>query len=377
MGLFRPLRDDVRSISGEAFIHGYTMPGSPASMSSALSVVPVFAAVRLIVDSITTLPMQAFTKSGDARTPRPLPAVFDLPDRIEWLQQPLMSMLLRGNAYGLITSTASAGWPQAVSWLNPEKVEVDESYAVPRYFYKGRPIDPHELIHIPAYVLPGSTCGLSPIKACSMLADTGLATQRMMRDWFNGKAIPSSTFQNTDVVLDQTEAQIISDGLQARLRNGKPLVYGKDWKFDAVQMTAEDAAFLAAARLNATQIATIYGIPPHMIGGEESGSLTYSTVELNQLSFLTNTLRPWIAKLEAEFSSWLPRPQFVKFNIDALLRVDTKTRYEVHQIARTIGLNNIDELRAVEDEAPLPDGQGQDYAPLSGAAPLPKPGAGA
>jgi len=101
-----------------------------------------------------------------------------------------------------------------------------------------------------------------------------------------------------------------------------------------------------------------------MIGGESGSSLTYSTVEQNALNFAQFTLHPWIQKLEEEFSSWLPEPQFVKFNLDAMIRVDAKTRREIYQIDRNIGLRNIDEIRALEDEAPLPDGQGQDYTPL-------------
>jgi hypothetical protein len=54
----------------------------------------------------------------------------------------------------------------------------------------------------------------------------------------------------------------------------------------------------------------------------------------------------------------------VRFNADAMLRTDTLTRYQTHRIARVIGLNNIDELRLLEDQEPLPNGQGQDYAPL-------------
>ena len=75
-----------------------------SSMSSALSVVPVFAACRLISDSIATLPLQAYRKTGDVRTPIALPAVFDTETRIEWVQQALMSLLLRGNAYGLVVA---------------------------------------------------------------------------------------------------------------------------------------------------------------------------------------------------------------------------------------------------------------------------------
>ena len=71
-----------------------------------------------------------------------------------------------------------------------------------------------------------------------------------------------------------------------------------------------------------------------------------------------------MVRLEEAISAFMmPRPQYVKFNADALIRVDTKTRHEIYQIDRNIGLRNIDELRALEDEEPLPDGQGQSYPP--------------
>jgi HK97 family phage portal protein len=157
------------------------------------------------------------------------------------------------------------------------------------------------------------------------------------------------------------------------LRAGEPFVTGKDWKLDVISLPADDAGFVASAKLNATQIASIYGVPPDMIGGESSSSLTYSTVELNQIQFVTNTLRPWLVRLETAFSSLLPKPQYVKFNVDAMIRADTKSRWEVHQIARTIGAESIDEIRALEELPPLPDGQGQVYAPLTSSAPIPAP----
>ena len=58
--------------------------------------------------------------------------------------------------------------------------------------------------------------------------------------------------------------------------------------------------------------------------------------------------------------------------VDGLIRVDTEARYRIHRIAREIGLRNIDELREIEDLTPLPDGQGQSYAPLATTTPPPK-----
>lgn len=335
-----------------------------SSMEAALSVVPVFAACRLISDSIATLPLQAYRRTGEVRTPIPLPAVFDKETRIEWIQQALMSLLLRGNAYGLVAGRDSVGVPSSVVWLNPERVQIDETGPLPVFRYNGREIPRDDIKHIPAYSMPGTVEGLSPIRACSMLGDTGISTQRMMRDWFNGRGIPGVTMKNSEKTIDPPQAEAVAERVRARMRTGQPFVHGKDWDITVMSLPADDAGFIASARLNATQVATIYGIPPEMIGGETGNSLTYSTVEMNQHNLAALTLRPWLAKLEQEFSSWIQRPRFVRFNVDAMIRVDTKTRYEVHKIGREIGLTNVDELRALEDKTPLPDGQGEDYTPL-------------
>lgn len=338
---------------------------SPSSMVSTLAVVPVFASVRLIVDSIAGLPLQQFRRTSAGRADMPLSPMFGLrggAKRIAWVQQPLMSMLIRGAAVGYKTSYEPTA-PRV--WLNPERVQVDESGGLPVFRYNGADLD-RDLVHyIAAYTLPGSIVGLSPIGACATLGSTGMSTQKMMADWFKNRALPGSTFQNTQKTVNRAEATKVSDGLTARLRNGKPLVFGTDWKFEPVTMSASDAAFIEASKLNATQIASIYGVPPEKVGGETGSSLTYSTVELNAINLAQETLRPWVERLEEEFTSWLPSPQYVKFNLDAGIRVATTDRYNVHKIAREIGLNNIDELRALEDMPPLPDGQGADYTPLN------------
>lgn len=338
---------------------------SPSSMVSTLAVVPVFASVRLIVDAISGLPLQQFRRTSSGRTDMPLSPVFGArggTKRIAWVQQPLMSMLIRGAAIGYRTGFEPTA-PRV--WLNPERVQVDESGPLPVFRYNGAELDRDLVSYIAAYTLPGSIVGLSPIGACATLGSTGMSTQKMMADWFKNRALPGSTFQNTQKTFSPDEATEVSDRLTSRLRNGKPLVFGADWKFDAVTMSASDAAFIDASKLNATQIASIYGVPPEKVGGETGSSLTYSTVELNAISLAQETLRPWVERLEEEFTSWLPSPQYVKFNLDAGIRAATTDRYNVHKIAREIGLNSIDELRALEDLAPLPDGQGTDYTPLN------------
>lgn len=365
---FKRRAAEERAVTSLPWSHGGELRAS-GSMESQLALVPVYAAVRLIADSIASMPLQQYRKTSTGRVPMPLAGVFEKPanhgTQVDWIVRCMTSLLLRGNAYGL---RVGGGYtPNMVDWLNPDHVQ----WFGGRWLFNGVPIEDAELVHIPAVVLPGERLGLSPIGACSATMATGLETQRFMKDWYRNKAVPGMVFKNTERTLDSAVAEKAKERLRGTLRAGDPFVTGKDWTLDVVKLSADDAGFVASAKLNATQVANIFGIPPQMIGGEVGNSLTYATVELNQIQFVTNTLRPWLVRLEAAFSGLLPRPQYVKFNVDSLIRADTKSRYEVHQIARNIGLNNTDELRALEDMDPLPDGQGQDYAPLG--APSPKP----
>lgn len=369
VSLFRRLtQPEERAISSLPWIAGGPSLAKD-TLEGHLGLVPVFAATRLISDSVASLPLQAFRKSGDARQSVTLPMVLDNPDpagtRMQWLQRCMMSLLLRGNAYGLKSGFDVAGTPKTITWLDPDKVRHESGM----WLYEGREVPAEQMFHIPALVLPGCTLGVSPLAACRSTVTAGVQTQRFMADWFSNKAIPGMTFTNGEKTLTSEESAAVKDRLKGTLRAGDPFVLGKDWKLDVITLPADDAGFVASAKLNATQVASIYGVPPEMIGGEAAGSLTYSTVELNQIQFLTNTLRPWLVRLESAFSDLLPKPQYVRFNADAMIRADTKTRWEVHQIARVIGAENVDEIRALEELPPLPDGQGQDYTPHS--APVP------
>jgi HK97 family phage portal protein len=157
------------------------------------------------------------------------------------------------------------------------------------------------------------------------------------------------------------EGEEISNRLSARMRARKPLVFGSDWEFTALQVNPEESQFIETMRLTATQIAAIYGVPPEMVGGETGGSMTYANVEQQSINLVTITLRPWLVRLEGVLSRLLAGRQYVKFNVDAMIRTSLIDRYTAHGMALEQGWRNADEIRALEDLAPLPGGQGQTY----------------
>jgi hypothetical protein len=123
----------------------------------------------------------------------------------------------------------------------------------------------------------------------------------------------------------------------------------------------------------------LFRIPPHMIGDVDRTTSWGTGIEQQELGFVTNTLRPWLSRIESAFSDLLPADVAVKFNLAGRLRGDTLQRYQAYTLARFGGWSNVDEIREKEDEPPLPDKLGQEFLqPLNyqamGSAPPAAPG---
>jgi HK97 family phage portal protein len=366
---FKRNKTEDRSIVDFPWNYGLASPQT-VSQERALSLIPVYAANRLIAGTVSTLPLKAYRRAGEDRVPATMPVLFrDLEDEgrlVPWLHQAIASLGLRGNAYGYIVSRDGFGYPTRIEWLNPSEVSVDPTIpAVPGWFWRGRRVEREDVLHIPLFTLPGETLGLSPIGAFASTINTGIAASRYGADWFDNGGFPPGTFQNTAQTVNQDQAEAIKARLAQAIRSRQPLVYGSDWDYKSVAVPPGEAQFIETMRMNATQVAAIYDVPPERIGGETGKSMTYQNVEQQQINFVM-ALRPWMVILEHAFASVLPNRQYVKFNADAMIRADVKTRYDVYEISRKIGLRSVDELRALEELPPLPNGEGADYTP-SGA----------
>lgn len=344
---------------------------SDVSPQRALALVPLFACVRILADSIASLPLQTFRKTGATReiltfVPSLLFAPAARDNLFEWLHKCVVSMALRGNAYGLITERDDFGFPTRIEWLNPDEVWIDELRpTLPVFYWQGQVVPSDQIVHIPWVVLPGHVKGLSPVQHFAGTIGVGLSATEYGRSWFDNGGTPPATMKNSAKTITPDESEEISGRLAAAMRSRRPLVFGSDWDFSALKVSPEESQFIETMRLNASQIAAIYGVPPEMVGGDSGGSLTYANVEQNAINFANFTLRPWLTRLEAKLSALMPGREFVRFNVDAMIRVDLMTRYQAHSLSIKDGWRNRDEIRAIEDLPPLPDGQGQAYVPVA------------
>lgn len=356
--------------------------GAAVTQERALSLAPVFSAVRILAGTVSTLPLKGYRRIGDERIPMgSLPQLFAQLDfdgeLVPWLHRAMVSLAVRGNAIGLTTARDGFGFPTRIDWLNPADVHVEGSAIRPDWYWMGREVSREDIVHIPWFPVPGKVLGLSPIAAFALTMNTGLHAQEYGDGWFEGGGVPVGTFRNTEMpIVDQTQADVIKMRLVNGIRTRQPVVFGKDWEYTwPPAISPSDAQLVQTLQLSATQIANIYGLIPEDIGGSRGKSLDYSTSELNQID-RANALRPWLVILEHKFASLLPERQYVRFNSDATVRTDLKTRWEVNQIRLATGVANRDEIRAQEDLPPLPNGQGREYntpAAIAARAPQPLP----
>jgi phage portal protein BeeE len=114
----------------------------------------------------------------------------------------------------------------------------------------------------------------------------------------------------------------------------------------------------------------MFQIDPAEMGLPVDGSsLTYANLEQRNARKVQVTFLPWITRLETALTSMLPRPQYVKLNVNGLLRGDTKTRFEAYGVGIDKKFILPNEARDFEDWAPI-DGGDEFTVPPAPVAPV-------
>ncbi|WP_286211773.1 phage portal protein [Mycolicibacterium mageritense] len=347
-------------------------PGGPHRVTPerAKYLAPVFAALRHIVDYGSTLPIDAYRRSDGGQrtkiTPPQLISGLDgegEPGAVTWLGQAFYSLAAYGNAVGWISRLDGNGFPSRVTWL--QDCDWSFSETAKQWYVFGAPVPSSRLVHIPWIVPPGKVLGLSPIEHFATVISAGLSAQEYA-DLRRGGGIPPSVLKNDERVLDTDQAEQVKSRLMSTLRRGEPFVTGKDWTFETVTIPPNHAQFIETLKLSANQTAAIYGIDPTEIGGQSENSMDYSNQEMRQINRAAN-MRPYIVRIEKAIDRLLPGPQFVKFNTDATIRSDIKTRTEVLGAQIKDGRKSVNEARALEDEPPVDGGDFHNVpSPMSG-----------
>jgi HK97 family phage portal protein len=274
----------------------------------------------------------------------------------EWLYAVMVSLLLRGNAYGIVTDRSGATLlPSQVDLAHPDRMTVT---VLPdgrvQHRLNGKELNPADVWHVRAYTFPGTVLGLSPVEYARQTIGLGLAAEKFGAQWFGDGSIPSGVIYADRDPKAEGAKHLKAEWVAARRNNREPAVLSGA-RFEPLSVKPEESQFLGTLDANVNAIARFYGCPPEMVGGTTAGPLAYTSPEMRSLDLLTYTVRGWLVRLENAISALLPSNQHARFNAGGMVRVDLLTRYQAHEIAIRAGFLTVNEVRELEDRGPLPE----------------------
>lgn len=366
-----PYRASDRAIpsNGEA---GFSHTGEPINDDTALNVVSYYAAVRLLADTIASLPWHEYRKRNGVRElsdPQPQiitdPYIGETGDdtAFDWKHSVMVSLAMRGNFYGLITRRDRLEFATEIMPLHPDWVHkrYDRRRGRVVVTVQGEEVPAADVFHIKGFTPPGALEGLSPIGLARHSIGLGLAAQRFGGQWFRDGAAPSGQII-TDQPMDpdqvkQAQQQWIATHGGRRL----PAVMSGGLRYEPISITPEDSQFLQTRQFTVTEMAMLVGVPPYLLGDVEKSTSFGRGIEQQSIGFVTYNLRSWLTRVEARVTRERPRGRFVRFTVEGLLRGDTLSRYQAHKIAIEAGFKNRNEVRGHEDLPPIPGPFGEQF----------------
>ncbi|MDX2390180.1 phage portal protein [Streptomyces sp. DK15] len=385
-----------------------TSAGQKVDASSALQVSAVFGCIRLLSETIATLPVATYSRRGGVRKEIKSPMWLDYPTaepgglgRIDLLSQTVLSLLLEGNAYLAVRWTKDGTGIAGLDVLDPAKITT-HSVMVDgqrRKMFEAFDIDvdgnevaigwftPREILHIPGMMLPGEFTGVSPISYARESIGLALASQTYGAKFFANGAMPGAVVEVPGAMSEEglsraREAWRLANSGAENAHRVALLTEGA--KFSKVTMSPDEAQFLQTRQFQVPEIARIFGVPPHLIADATNSTSWGSGLAEQNQAFAQFSLRPWLERIEAGLTRLLyaetaNRQLFVKFSLEGIQRGAPAERMTMYSIGLQQGIYSIDEVRAWEDMEPLPDGMGEAHrvpmnlAPVTDEPEEPKP----
>lgn len=347
--------------------------GEMVTVESALQLSAAWACVRLIAETIATLPLNLYQKGADGtRTLATQHQLFDVlhnqPNAdntaVEFWEVIVASMLLWGN--GFARKLRSGGVIIGLELLLPHRMTV-KRLPTGELQYTYRDIDGSELVlteddvlHIRGFSLNG-WLGVSVITYAREVFGNAIAANKTSSSVFKNGLRPSGVL-STDQILQKEKRTEIRTDLQQQfggaMQAGKTMVLEAGMKYQPITMNPGDVQLLETKAFNVEEICRWYRVPPFMVGHSEKSTSWGTGIEQQMIGFLTFTLRPWLTRIEQAIRRGCLTTQertkyFAQFSVEGLLRADSAGRASFYSTMTQNGIMTRDDCRVKENLPPM------------------------
>lgn len=361
--------------------------GKNVSVQSALSNTSVSAAVRLIAETIASVPLNVYQRQGEDGKKKarghPLFYILHTQPNSEmtafsfWEMAFYNLLLTNGNFYAEIERNLKgdiiALWPLLADNM---KVKRDKNTGEIVYIYElpdgsKTEIPQDRIFHLHGLSLNGIT-GVTPLQMAKESIGLGLAAEEFGARFFGNGGNVNGVLETDDELGEVGRTNLresFDETYKGLSRSHRLLILEQGMKYKQTGIPPDQAQFLETRKFQVTEIARFFRVPPHMIYDLEHA--TFSNIEHQSLEFVKYTLLPWLKRVEQTISWKLfngeeKRNCFAEFALDGLLRGDIESRFRAFHTARQDGIITADEWRAMENWNPLtPEQKAETWRPVN------------
>lgn len=216
--------------------------------------------------------------------------------------------------------------------LLPDRMEVSrigQGELYYRYQKEGREylLRREEVLHLPGLSFDGLV-GYSPIAMAKNSIGMALATEEYGSRLFANDARPSVVLEHPGILKDPAKIRESWNQIYRGSENAhKVAVLEEGMSVKTLSMPPEQAQFLETRKFQIEEICRIFRISPHLIASLDRA--TFSNIESQSISFIDNTIVPWVTRFEQAMQKALLRgvekqQYLVKFNLNGRLRGDAQ-----------------------------------------------------
>ena len=342
--------------------------GIAITEDSAMRLSAVFGAVRVISETIASLPWEVKQDAGDSTrsaSAHPINKLIHHPNGMmtdfNFREVCQAHLCLHGNAFIAIRRN-EAGQPVKLIPVHPDRVEV-KVYKDEKFYTidQGKEtFDDTEMIHILGLSFDG-IIGKSVIEAARESIGLGLAADQFGGSFFGNGANVSAILTHPGRLSDEAYKRLMASW--ARRYSGldnahKTAILEEGMNLQKVSISPQESQFLETRKFGVEDIARFFRIPLAYLGSLENSS-TRANIEEQGIQFQRNTVLPWVKRWEAEFNRKLFPGQedyFIRMNMDGLLRGDISSRYSSYAVARQWGWLSVNDIRKHESLEPIDGG---------------------
>ncbi len=359
---WQPVPDGQTNVSGEL----------------AMTISTFYRCMNVISDSVASLPLQykRLNKAAGYYVNNDSDRLFELltispsvgVTAFDFFKNVVLQRYLQGNAYVLICKTGT--FINSLTLLSPGAVmfnKLSKQYTVNDQINGiSGTYTPADIIHIKNQSLGDPFEGVSMINyMCNCISSTTTCENEQKKLFQTGGRTKGILASDNGLGsgfggLNNEQKVDAVARMQSDINKGSDILnVPANSTFTPLTIKPTDMQLLESRKFSSVQICQFLGVPPEKAFASESGN--YKSSDLAQISFLSETLRPILRQIEAEFTiklipSYLRSDYKLKFDISELYTSDLTTQSAYYKSLIENGLNTPNEIRKKMGIAPMDGG---------------------